>query len=175
MPGIELREFRESDAAEVTALLHLAYGELAAAGLNFTAATQSVATTISRASRGRAWVLEDSGRIVGTMTMSLPPSTQLRGLSPEAAVAGRAWLNQLAVHPELRGSGLARRMRDAGLDWARSAGALAVGVDTAEPAEQLVQTYARWGFAPRETIQWPGKTYRSVVMVRPFREDRRRP
>ncbi len=164
----EIRTFTDSDAPEVTALLHRAYGELAARGLNFTAATQDEATTRHRAAGGVSWVLVAEGRIVATMTMSLPPSTQLRTLSTEAAAPGRAWLNQLAVDPTERGTGLARRLRDEGLTWARAAGASVVGVDTAEPATSLVDTYRRWGFVQREVIQWPGKTYRSVVMTSPL-------
>jgi len=166
----ELRAFRDSDAPEVTALLHRAYGQLAAQGLNFTAATQDELTTVHRATGGASWVLVADGRIVATMTMSLPPSTQLRTLSAEAAEPGRVWLNQLAVDPAERGTGLARRLRDEGIVWARAAGASVVGVDTAEPATELVDTYRRWGFVQREVIQWPGKTYRSVVMVRPLDE-----
>lgn len=162
-----LRRAEPADAVPLTEMLHRAYAELGARGLNFTAVDQDWRTTLSRLAGGASWVLVDADeRIAATVTMSLPPSRALRELSAEASVPDRAWLNQMAVDPAHRGHGLAARMRDEALAWARAQGASAVGVDTAEPAEHLVAMYAAWGFEPRETVQWPGKTYRSAVMVR---------
>jgi hypothetical protein len=39
-------------------------------------------------------------------------------------------------------------------------------VDTAEPASELCSLYRRWEFVPRDLVRWPGKTYRSEVLVR---------
>jgi hypothetical protein len=39
-------------------------------------------------------------------------------------------------------------------------------VDTAIPAEHLVRLHGAWGFERVTTIQWPGKTYDSVVLIR---------
>lgn len=86
-------------------------------------------------------------------------------MTHEAGVAGRAWLNQLAVDPSMQRSGVASQLWRLGRDWARSAGATSIGVDTAEPAENLVALYTRWGFQHRGTVHWTGKTYDSVVMV----------
>ncbi|MCU1576952.1 MAG: family N-acetyltransferase [Leifsonia sp.] len=47
----------------------------------------------------------------------------------------------------------------------RSNGATHVGLDTTHPALHLVNLYSGWGFQHRETIQWPGKDYASVVMI----------
>lgn len=41
-----------------------------------------------------------------------------------------------------------------------------IGIDTAMPAEVLRTLYQRWGFVAEDEIAWPGKTYRSIVMVR---------
>jgi GNAT superfamily N-acetyltransferase len=164
--SLVLRRFEPSDAEAVTALLHRAYGELLARGLNFTAATQDAEVTARRAARGASWVLADGTGPVATLTLSSPPSASLRRLTAEAAVPGRAWLNQLAVHPEHQGRGLARRLRDVALAHAAAAGHTSVGVDTAEPAEALQALYRRWGFVPRDVVRWPGKTYRSVVLAR---------
>ncbi|MFJ8043248.1 GNAT family N-acetyltransferase [Kitasatospora sp. NPDC096147] len=164
----EVRPFEPADAPEVTGLLHRAYRELGVAGLNFTAVDQSEAVTLRRSSAGASWVLVHQGRIVATSTVSLPPEDGLRGLTAEARAPDRAWLNQLAVDPDRRGEGLARLLRDTGFDWARRAGATSVGLDTARPAERLVRLYTAWGFTVADEVQWPGKTYRSVVMTRPL-------
>lgn len=161
-----LRAFEPADAHAVTALLHRAYGGLAARGLNFTAATQDAGVTVSRATGGTSWVLTDGAHPVATLTLSFPPSSSLRRLTAEATVPARAWLNQLAVDPDHQGQGHARRLRDLALEHAAERGWSSVGVDTAEPAAELRELYRRWGFVPRDVVQWPDKTYRSEVLVR---------
>ncbi|HEY0186015.1 MAG TPA: GNAT family N-acetyltransferase [Cellulomonas sp.] len=163
---MHLRPFAPADAAPLTALLHRAYAELGARGLNFTAVDQDDATTLRRATGGASWVLERDGVLAATITVSLPPEAALRTLTAEAAVPRRAWLNQLAVDPAHRGRGLARRLRDVGYAWCREQGCTSIGLDTAEPAEHLVRLYGAWGFVPVDQVRWPGKRYRSVVLAR---------
>lgn len=163
---MEIRAFAPGDAPQLTELLHRAYAELGAAGLNFTAVDQDAATTLRRASGGASWVLQDGDDLVATMTISWPAEAALRDLTAEAAVPSRAWLNQLAVDPSRRGEGLARRLRDVGYAWCADRGATSIGLDTAQPATHLVDLYRSWGFATVDTVQWPGKTYPSVIMVR---------
>ena len=161
-----MRAFERGDVPHLTRLLHRAYAELGAAGLNFTAVDQDDETTLRRASGGASWVLVDDDQLVATMTISLPAEEKLRELTPEAAVQGRAWLNQLAVDPTKRGEGLARLLRDQGFEWCARQGATSIGLDTAKPATHLVELYTSWGFTAVDEVQWPGKTYRSVVLTR---------
>lgn len=163
---LDLRPYQPSDAEALTDLLHRSYAGLAARGLDFTAATQDVELTRRRAAAGPTFVLADGDAPVATLTLSLPPARFLQDLTPEAAAPGRGWLNQMSVDPAHRGRGHARRLRDAALAHAAAHGVTAIGVDTAEPAGDLLDLYRRWGFADRGTIRWPGKTYDSVVLVR---------
>lgn len=166
--SLVVRLFTDADASGLTTLLHTAYAELGAMGLNYTAVDQDVKTTRQRARGGRCWVLETDGRLVGTLTMSLPPSGPLQKLTPQAGVPHRAWLNQMAVHPAARGLGIAADLWQRARRWAVAEGASSVGVDTALPAEHLIRLYRSWGFTQTDTIHWPGKTYDSVVMIRPL-------
>jgi len=54
--------------------------------------------------------------------MSMPPSKELQVLTLEARQPGRAWLNQVAVSPRLRRSGLARSLWELGKGWAAERG-----------------------------------------------------
>lgn len=165
---MEVRAFGPADVPELTRLLHRAYAELGRAGLNFTAVDQDETTTLRRASGGETWVVVEADRIVATMTISWPAEAALGALTPEATRPGRAWLNQLAVDPSHRGEGLARRLRDEGYAWCLARGATSIGLDTARPARHLIDLYSTWGFRVVATVQWPGKTYGSVIMTRPL-------
>ena len=167
-PRFVTREFAATDADIVTDLLHRAYGEHLADGLNFTAATQRVSTTLSRARGGRCWVVTAEDVPVATLTMSIPPSHSLQQLTAVAAEPARAWLNQLAVDPAHRGEGIASALFRHAAAWAKDQGMTSVGIDTAAPAASLIAIYQRWGFEHRDVVHWDGKTYDSVVMVRPL-------
>lgn len=162
------RPFNEQDATGLTELLHAAYARLGGRGLNFTAVDQDEQTTHARASAGQCWIVQDGHRMVGSLTMSRPPSAGLQQLTNQARAPHRAWLNQVAVHPTHQGAGIASHLWNLGLEWAADSGATSVGVDTAAPADHLIDLYRRWGFLYRTSIHWPGKTYDSVVMVRPI-------
>jgi GNAT superfamily N-acetyltransferase len=163
---VVIREFRSSDTPVLTELLHRAYAELGASGLNFTAVDQSDATTEYRASAGHCLIAIDDGQPIATLTMSLPASKTLRSMFPAADSEDVAWLNQMAVDPERRGTGLARTLWLEGLAWAIERGATTIGVDTALPAEHLIRLYEGWGFERAGVVHWDGKTYDSAVLLR---------
>lgn len=155
---------------ELTALLHEAYASLAAQGWNFTAVDQSVQVTRQRVASGQAFVAEQQGRLVGTVAISPPKPAESRYLSDPVPVLytepGTAILAQLAVHPEQRGQGLAERLMDTAEAWAAAQGYTRIALDTAQPAEQLQRRYARRGYVQAGQVQWAGKTYASVLMVK---------
>lgn len=166
----EIRPLAARDSLDaLTALLHEAYAPLAAAGMNFTAATQTVETTARRAAEGQCFVAVQGGRLVGTVTVSGPYS---EGAAPWAA--GVPWFrerdtahfHQFAVHPALQGQGLGRRLVAACERWALERGYRRMALDTAEPAESLRALYARLGYADVGHVQWEGKAYRSVIMLK---------
>ena len=156
----------EADIPAVTRLVHAAYAEHGAAGLNFTAVDQSAETTRLRPLSGQSWVIERGGALIATATVSIPPGEHIRRLTAVAREPRVAWLNQLAVHPRHRGEGLARRLLEQVVSHARRQDAQTLALDTAAPATRLRALYERWAFTEVETIHWPGKTYDSVVMSR---------
>ncbi len=172
-PEIEPRRYRPDDALGLTRLLNGAYRELQSMGLNFTAATQDVEMTRRRVAEGACWVVEHEGRLSATMTMSVPPSEDIRSLSEHARRSDMGWLCQVAVGPELRGRAVAKTLFDVACDWATHEGIRRVGLDTAAPADHLIAMYSRWGFERVDDVHFPGKSYDSVVMTRelPTKQD----
>lgn len=165
-----LRPLAPEDSLEaLTALLHRAYAPLAALGLNYTAVDQTVDMTRQRVHDGRCFVLAQGGDVVGTITVNGPFDPQRHAwarATPWYFRTDVAHIHQFAVEPAMRGQRLGERLFAACEDWARQQGHRAIALDTALPASHLRALYARWGFADVDEVQWDGKRYRSVVMVK---------
>lgn len=173
---IEIRPLQPDDSLEaLTALLHKSYASLAAQGWNFTAVDQPVDVTRERVAMGQAFVAEHAGRLVGTVTISPPKPASgqyLRDPVPACYTEPRtAILAQLAVHPDLRGQRLGEQLMDVAEAWASANGYAQVALDTAKPAEQLQRRYERRGYVHVGEIQWQGKTYGSVLMVKALKPE----
>ena len=164
--NVDPRPYRPDDAAAVTGLLNRAYRELHESGLNFTAATQDVDTTRRRVAEGACWVVEHEGTVSATMTMSVPPPQDIHLLSEHARRPRTGWLGQVAVGPELRGRSVSLVLFETAMSWAVGEGVETIGLDTAAPATHLRTLYARWGFDEVDAVQFPGKSYASIVMTR---------
>jgi GNAT superfamily N-acetyltransferase len=168
--SVTLRSLAASDSLEaLTALLHRAYARLGAMGLNFTAVDQSVETTRARFATGQGFVLDNAGTLVGCVVVAGPFD-----LARHPGALRSAWylrrdiahLHQLAVEPARQGERLGDRLIAACESWARERGFRAIALDTAEPAQHLRARYARLGYAEVDVVQWDGKRYRSLILVK---------
>jgi GNAT superfamily N-acetyltransferase len=167
-----VRPLGRGDSIEaLTSLLHRAYARLGAMGLNFTAVDQSVETTRARIAAGQCFVLDADGALAGAVVVAGPfdvdknPSTRR---SPWFLRRDIAHLHQLAIEPALQGQGHGDRLIHACETWAHEHGYRALALDTAEPADHLRRRYAREGFVEVDTMQWDGKRYRSLILVKPL-------
>ena len=154
---------------ELTALLHRAYARLGAMDLNFTAVDQTVAVTAERVARGQCFVAMVGDAMAGTVTVSRPHDparSDWVAPSPWLVRCDTAHFGQLAVDPRFQG----RRIGDALIArceaWALGEGYARMLLDTAMPAEHLRTRYERLGYRAEDEVQWNGKRYRSVLMVK---------
>lgn len=158
------RPLQASDSlSALTDLLHRAYAELGAMGLNYTAVDQSAEVTAQRLRGGQCFVVEAEGRLVGTV---LVKPTDVDSECAYYATPGVASLRQFGVDPAWRGRGIGLRLVESCEAWARSQGFRALALDTARPATHLVALYAKLGYRTVGAVQWTGKTYESVVMAK---------
>lgn len=164
IPEIEIRPLAEVDSIEsLTQVIHEAYARLGAMGLNYTAVDQSPEVTRQRASRGVCLVAVHGGRLIGTITLQpTEPDSQCEYFRQAHVASAR----QFAVSPDFQGLGLGGALLEAAEAWAARNGYVEIAIDTAEPARHLVDLYSRRGYLHVGWVQWPGKTYRSVVMSR---------
>ncbi|MCV2369832.1 GNAT family N-acetyltransferase [Roseateles oligotrophus] len=171
---ISIRALAPSDClGELTALLHKAYASLGAQGWNFTGVDQSVEVTAKRVATGHCLVALQGGAMVGTVMVRGPyrPGVDAWYLdTPWYTRADTAILSQFAVDPQCQGQGLGARLMQAAEAWGRAQGMAYVALDTARPAEHLQRRYAASGYRAMCEIQWEGKTYASVLMVKTLAE-----
>lgn len=169
---IRIRPLEAGDSLQaLTTLLHRAYAPLGAAGMNFTAVDQDVEVTRQRVQRGRCFVAERAGELVGTVTVDgmYDPNTQRWArATPWFFRRDVAHLHQYAVDPACQRGGVGAGLMAACEQWARAGGHRALALDTAMPAGHLRERYRRTGFAEVASVQWDGKRYRSVIMVKPL-------
>ena len=170
--AVALRPLAPSDSLEaLTALLHRAYARLGAMGLNYTAVDQSVETTRVRFASGQGFVIEEGDALAGCVVAAGPfdvvknPGTRR---SPWYLRRDVAHLHQLAVDPAQQGQRLGDQLVAACEAWARERGFRAIALDTAEPAHHLRARYARMGYTEVDHVQWDGKRYRSLILVKPL-------
>lgn len=152
----------DTDIPELRRLLNASYQEHAEKGLNYTASYQDEATTRERISRGRAFVIQRQGVLIATVLF-----TEQNYFTKKRT----AYISQLAVHPELKGSRLGSKLMDICEELARNEGFEAVQLDTAKPATHLVDWYQRRGFKIVGETHWEGKTYDSWVFEKNLLRD----
>lgn len=150
------------DLGELTELIHRAYAALGRMGLNFTGVDQSIEVTAERCADGEAWVVIDSeGALIGTATLTFPAVDDYCRYFRDPA---QLVLNQVAIHPDVQGQGIGRRLVEHLEARARELGYRSIALDTAEPATHLVDWYRRLGYEPLGYHQWHEKRYRSIVL-----------
>jgi len=144
-------------------MLHAAYRPLLERGLNYTAATQSVATTEVRIREaGACWVARNESRIAGTIAYY-----DRRRDHREPHWYGReevGYFGQFAVDPATQRRGLGSALIALAERQAIEDGKDELACDTAAPAGDLIRFYEKRGFLIVGRHQWPGKTYESVVL-----------
>ena len=169
-PRVAVRPLAARDSIDaLTALLHRAYAPLAAQGMNFTAATQAAEATRKRAAEGQCVVAEHAGQVLGTVTVCGPYdeiTAPWAASVPWFRDRDTAHFHQFAVDPGLQRQGLGRRLVAACEAWAREQSYRRLALDTAQPAAGLRALYARLGYVEVGHVQWEGKSYRSVIMLK---------
>ena len=170
MTDVVIRPLAARDSFDaLTALLHRAYAPLAAAGMDFMAASQSADVTRQRVAEGHCLVAEAGGELLGTVTVCGPYEDDLATWAAEAPwfrERDTAHFHQFAVDPRQQRRGVGRLLVAAGERWARDCGFRRMALDTAEPATALRALYRRLGYAEVGHVRWQGRHYRSVVMLK---------
>ncbi|MGA3035938.1 MAG: GNAT family N-acetyltransferase [Vulcanimicrobiaceae bacterium] len=149
--------------ADVTALLHDAYAQHLANGLDFSAATQDKETTRNRLTSATALIgfLEDAVVATGLIYERLRARPDLPSWFSEESVSVAA---QLAVLPRLQRLGIGSELLGALERQAKDWGKLHLALDTAEPALALISFYKKRGYVTIDHFQYSDVPFRHVIL-----------
>ncbi|MBV8637537.1 MAG: GNAT family N-acetyltransferase, partial [Candidatus Eremiobacteraeota bacterium] len=147
---------------EVTSMLHRAYAPLAAAGMNYIAATQTPDMTEARlASSTASWTARLDDRIIGLVSYYARieyPNVPALYYKDHVGVFA-----QLAVEPQYQKRGIGYALIKTVEEHAAGEGKSELVCDTAENATHLRDYYARLGFREIATHCWPNGAYKSII------------
>lgn len=162
-----IRRIEAADSiAELTLMLHRAYGGLAARGMRFLASHQDDEQTRRRIADGECYLAIHQERIIATITWRGAAHT---GGSPWLDRPDVASFGQFGVEPVWQKLGIGARLLAIAEQRTMQSGAAELALDTAEPAHDLIQYYTRHGFQFIEHAQWKVTNYRSVIMSKSLR------
>jgi len=172
MTNTVIRPLHAGDSLEqLTVLLHKAYAALGRQGWNFTAVDQPVELTKKRIGQGQCFVAFDGDKLVGTVLVRgryRPVADSWCLETPWYFRRDTAILSQYAVDPECQVQGLGAKLMQTAEAFAQSQGYIHLALDTAKPARHLRSRYEGSGYRPVKEVRWEGKTYHSIVMVKPL-------
>ena len=150
-----IRLATDADVPQLRRLVNGAYRALGDMGLNFTGVDQDEEVTRTRMRGREVYVVEQDGALIGTVSFTVK---RRDGDEPYG------YVNLLAVEPSHQRHGLGASLMQLTEDRARELGMRAVRLDTAIPATHLMRWYEARGYGKVAEVQWPGKTYRSVIL-----------
>ncbi len=159
---MEIRLLDKSDSLkELTDLVHAAYKQLADMGFRYMGTHQTVDDTARRAAKGECYIAVDQGKMIATVTISLPENCGGCQWYDRPEVTS---FNQFAVHPDYQKRGIGSKLMGIAEERAYALGADELALDTAEGAVHLRKIYEKRGYRVVDKADWEGTNYQSVVM-----------
>ncbi len=105
--------------------------------------------------RGELFVIEESGRILGTVVISGIRDLEYEDVSWLTPHGNNIYIHRLAVAPEYQGRGYARQLMDYAESLAREHGAISVRLDTFSQNKRNQQFYEQRGYKRLGNIYFP--------------------
>ena len=148
---VTIRDARPDEAGAVSEVIRAAYGQFESTyPADWSRYFEMVVKVERHYENAEIIVAEQAGRLVGTVFFYPDGSLSAQGPWPE----GSAGILRLAIIPEARGNGLARRLTEECIRRAREAGIKTVALHTTDWMPVAKAMYERMGFTRDEAIDF---------------------
>lgn len=108
--------------------------------------------------KGTLFVCLEHEAIAGILVLDENQAEQYAGIEWEQQQGPHLIMHRLAVHPEIQGRGIARRLIAFAEDFARSSGYRSIRLDTYAKNDRALKLYPSLGYWQRGEIRFPGRT-----------------
>ncbi|OMD08620.1 GNAT family N-acetyltransferase [Paenibacillus odorifer] len=108
--------------------------------------------------RGNLWVCEENNAVAGILVLDEHQSEQYGKIDWTETQGPHLIMHRLAVHPEVQGKGIARRLSTYAEEHARQNGYSSIRLDTYAKNTRALALYPKLGYDLRGEVTFPGRT-----------------
>jgi ribosomal protein S18 acetylase RimI-like enzyme len=108
--------------------------------------------------RGSLWVCEENNAVAGILVLDEHQSEQYEEIEWTEKQGPHLIMHRLAVHPEVQGKGIARRLSTYAEEYARQNGYSSIRLDTYAKNTRALALYPKLGYDRRGEVSFPGRT-----------------
>ncbi|MNO34931.1 putative acetyltransferase [compost metagenome] len=113
--------------------------------------------------RGSLWVCEENNAVAGILVLDEHQSEQYEEIEWTETQGPHLIMHRLAVHPEVQGKGIARRLSTYAEEYARQNGYSSIRLDTYAKNTRALALYPKLGYDRRGEVSFPGRTAKFPV------------
>ncbi|WP_232231460.1 GNAT family N-acetyltransferase [Paenibacillus sp. HW567] len=159
MSGSKIRKARRADIGEIMALIAKCVQVMQDGGSdqwddkypNREIITQDL-------DKGTLFVYEEQAAISGIMVLDEDQAEQYEAIRWSQEQGAHLIMHRLAVHPEVQGKGIARKLVAFAEELARSGGYSSIRLDTYAKNTRALALYPSLGYERRGEVDFPGRT-----------------
>lgn len=107
---------------------------------------------------GTLFICTDQGAIAGILVLDEKQTEQYQDIEWIETHGPHLIMHRLAVHPEIQGKGIARRLIAFAEEFARSGGYRSIRLDTYAKNDRALRLYPSLGYSHRGEISFPSRT-----------------
>jgi ribosomal protein S18 acetylase RimI-like enzyme len=107
--------------------------------------------------RGSLWVCEENNAVAGILVLDEHQSEQYEEIEWTETQGPHLIMHRLAVHPEVQGKGIARRLSTYAEEYARQNGYSSIRLDTYAKNTRALALYPKLGYDFRGEVSFPGR------------------
>ncbi|AIQ65291.1 GCN5 family acetyltransferase [Paenibacillus stellifer] len=114
--------------------------------------------------QGTLYVFEDDGTPAGIIVLDENEAEEYQSIDWVQKEGRHLVMHRLAVHPEIQGKGIARRLLAFAEDQAAREGYSSIRMDTYAKNDRALSLYLRLGYEVRGEVRFPGRIANFPVM-----------